>query len=240
MSEKNVISMRNKVLSAVANNLDGFYLAGGTALSLFYFQHRESYDLDFFTEAFEKRKVENFVSHIEKVIGKPVKLIGEESRGNMAEMLVYSVKVDKDDSLIIDFIQDVYEKIDSLKIVDGVPILSIKDIYLRKLYTTCGVFQKESVIGRKVHWGGRQEAKDFFDLYYLSTTKMPLSEFIDKYCSVQEKENAVLWFRSYDRDTTKMSLGDIKTKTIIDYKKMEKHFHEEIKKLLKADLTDVM
>jgi len=39
-----------KVLAALAGQADGFYLVGGTALSLYYFEHRESYDVDLFTK----------------------------------------------------------------------------------------------------------------------------------------------------------------------------------------------
>ena len=41
-----------KVLNALAGNVDDHYLAGGTALSIAYFQHRESYDVDLFTKEF--------------------------------------------------------------------------------------------------------------------------------------------------------------------------------------------
>ena len=47
-------SRQKRILSVLANEINEYYLAGGTALSFVYFQHRESYDLDFFTKEFSK------------------------------------------------------------------------------------------------------------------------------------------------------------------------------------------
>ena len=49
---KRIVSCQKTVLKALSGRMDNFYLAGGTALSLFYFQHRLSVDLDFFTQNF--------------------------------------------------------------------------------------------------------------------------------------------------------------------------------------------
>jgi predicted nucleotidyltransferase component of viral defense system len=43
-----------------------FYLAGGTALAKFYFQHRESYDLDFFSQKYSTAKIKGLVDKIAK------------------------------------------------------------------------------------------------------------------------------------------------------------------------------
>ncbi|MCM8759801.1 MAG: hypothetical protein NC906_08545 [Candidatus Omnitrophica bacterium] len=44
-----ITSLQKKILSEVSNLSDArFYLTGKTALSEFYFQHRNSFDLDLF------------------------------------------------------------------------------------------------------------------------------------------------------------------------------------------------
>ena len=50
-----------RILPALADKVDEFYLAGGTALSMMYYQHRESYDLDFFTRTFNSVQIEALV-----------------------------------------------------------------------------------------------------------------------------------------------------------------------------------
>jgi hypothetical protein len=51
MEQKILTDVQKKALIAVAKEpkLSGFYLTGGTALAAYYFQHRLSNDLDFFT-----------------------------------------------------------------------------------------------------------------------------------------------------------------------------------------------
>ena len=64
---KLVTVCQKKVLKKLSGKIDDFYLAGGTALSLFYFQHRLSVDLDFFAPAkeFSFRRVEEIVAELE-------------------------------------------------------------------------------------------------------------------------------------------------------------------------------
>ncbi|MDI6732200.1 MAG: nucleotidyl transferase AbiEii/AbiGii toxin family protein [Candidatus Margulisbacteria bacterium] len=46
---RNALNNRqNKVLKILSEKVDNFYLSGGTALAKYYFQHRNSEDLDFF------------------------------------------------------------------------------------------------------------------------------------------------------------------------------------------------
>ena len=56
---KPIIKEIGRVLKALSGKMEGYYLVGGTALSLFYFQHRESYDLDLFSKEFSKKRIEN-------------------------------------------------------------------------------------------------------------------------------------------------------------------------------------
>jgi len=232
---KRVIEKRDKVLEILADKLAGFYLAGGTALSLFYFQHRESYDLDFFTKEFSREKIEKIMAHLYNVMGLKMKLEGEEQRKDRAQMLRYSLAIDKSHSLKIDFIEDVYKLIKPFKTVNGVWVLSIEDIYLRKIFAVCGSREMVDSAGRKMFVGGRQEAKDFFDLYFLSNTFMPLSKFAVKYCNQAQMESIIVWYRTYDRMQMKIGLTDIATDKNIDYRDMERHFKSEVEQIVKQE-----
>lgn len=233
---ENVIKIRNEVLKKLANKLEIFYLAGGIALSLFYFHHRESYDLDFFTKDFSKDKIEKLISDLASDMGMEIELSGEENRQGFVKMLVFSLKIEENTSLKIDFVEDVYKLLEPFIKVDGIPILSMQDIYLRKILTACGSVQTTDAIGRKSFVGGRQEAKDFFDLYFLSNTFMLLSNFVNRYCQQPQKESMIIWYRTYDRLEMKTGLLEIITDKEVSFSEMEQHFKEEINKIITAEI----
>lgn len=231
-----ILEIRDKVLNKLANKLEDFYLAGGTALSLFYFQHRESYDLDFFTEDFSRVKVEEIISGLAKDLGLTIELSGEQNKKGFAKMMVYSLEIDKDNSLKIDFVEDVYKLLKPLREVNRIPVLAIEDIYLRKILTACGSIAITDSVGRSSFAGGRQEAKDFFDLYFLSKTFMPLSSFINEYCRQPQKESVIIWFRTYDRLEMKTGLLEIITNKKVTFQEIELHFKKEIDKIIASQL----
>lgn len=231
-----VIKIRDDVLRKLANKLEGFYLAGGAALSLFYFKHRESYDLDFFTKDFSRARIEQLMFELAKDIGMEIELSGEQDKAGFAKILAYSLKTDEDNSLKIDFVEDVYKLLEPLKNIDGIPALSIQDIYFRKIITACGSIVKIDAIGRQSFAGGRQEAKDFFDLYFLSTTFMPLSKYVEQYCRQPQKESIIIWFRTYDRLEMKSGLTEIITDKNVPYQEMERHFKSEVERIIAAEI----
>mgnify|MGYP000256182108 CR=1 FL=1 len=53
----------------------------------------------------------------------------------------------------------------SEEMINGINVLSIEDIYIRKIYAVTGVETGKSKIGAYKFEGGRQDAKDLFDLY---------------------------------------------------------------------------
>jgi len=228
-----VLELRNRVLEILSGKLDGFYLAGGTALSLFYFQHRESFDLDFFTDQFNKVRIQKIAEYIKDSLKKPVDLAGENISDETAKMQAYYVPAEKKTSLKIDFVEDFFDLIKPLTVADGIPVLSLEDIYFRKILAIGGSFRQENSAGKEFFVGGRQEAKDFFDLYHLSTTFMPLSEFVQKYCDAIMTESIIVWHRSYDRITIRTGLIDIITSHVSDYREMERHFKKEIDAIIK-------
>lgn len=237
MGKRKILEIRNKILEGLAGKLKGFYLAGGTALSLFYFQHRESYDLDFFTKEFSAERIDGIIRNVNCAVNLKSELIAEQNKPGFAKIRVYSLAAGKDDVLKIDFIEDIYKLLKPLKSIDGVPVLSIEDIYFRKIIAACGSIPALDITGRKVFTGGRQEAKDFFDLYFLSNTFMPLSGFAVKYCTQPQIESVVIWYRTYDRTAIKLGAGEIVTDKKIDFAVMERHFRLEVEQLIKQEIS---
>ncbi|MFH0840088.1 MAG: nucleotidyl transferase AbiEii/AbiGii toxin family protein [Candidatus Omnitrophota bacterium] len=240
---KQTLTLINKIIKSLNGKVEGFYLAGGTALSLFYFHHRESYDLDFFTKDFSKKKAEQIVKYIAESINITPVLSSQKNVPDQARMLRYLVPTDKktndiddDNSLKLDFVEDVYKLIKDIDVINGIPVLSKEDIYLRKIYAACGINQEITETGKKIFKGGRQDAKDFFDLYHLSKTFMPLSKFVIEYCNTAEKESVITWYRRYNRTDIKLGLNDIKTDKKIDFHEMEQHFRSEIENLIREEM----
>ncbi|MGD0335836.1 MAG: nucleotidyl transferase AbiEii/AbiGii toxin family protein [Candidatus Omnitrophota bacterium] len=227
-----IIEAQNKVLKALTGRIDDFYLGGGTALSLFYFNHRESLDLDFFTKDFSKKRIVEIITALSASLNRKIKLISEESRKGKIKILVYSLVIDRKDTLKIDFIEDYLDCIKPFKSVNGINILSLEDIYLRKIYAATGTHQTTDYIGRKISEGGRQEAKDFYDLYCLSQIFMRLSDFSFRYGNQLIRESIIRWFRTYSRFEVKTGLLELKIKKDINYPEIERHFKKEVDKIV--------
>ena len=231
--EKQILELRDKVLENLKGKVSDFALGGGTALSLFYFRHRESYDLDFFTKNFSDRRIEEVIERLSNMLGQKIPLLSQNKAENRAKITMYQVP----GGLKIDFIEDLFRHFDAKTVVNEVPILSKESIYLRKIYATCGIAEIRSDTGRTEFVGGRQEAKDYFDLYFLSSVFMPLSKFVESYCEQSEKERIIIWHSRYDRMRMKSGLLDIRANGVMDTKVMEKHFDVEIQKLIEKEMN---
>jgi predicted nucleotidyltransferase component of viral defense system len=127
-------------------NLSGFYFTGGTALSEYYLQHRESVDLDFFTkEDFDPQIALNAVS-----------LWSQKHNFTIKSEFVdpthrYILKFENGEELKIDFAKYPYPNLNDIQIFDGVKVDSFYDIAVNKLLTI----------------NQRTEVKDFVDIYYV-------------------------------------------------------------------------
>lgn len=231
-----MMDMQSKVLKALSGKIEGFYLAGGTALSIFYFHHRESHDLDFFTKDFSRSKAEKIIKHVAHELNLKGRLMAARGAADKARILVYFVGPINNPTLKIDFVEDVYEILKPPRIVDGIPVMSIEDIYMRKLFAACGTLGIVDETGRNRFIGGRQEVKDFFDLYFLSRTFMPLSAFAARYCELSQIESIIVWYRRYDRVSVKLGLNDIITDKSFVFTDMERHFRNEIEELIKKEI----
>lgn len=149
-------------------------LCGGTALARCWLDHRVSYDLDFFLPegfralslaiALRKAGIHYIVHDIVDDPHKANQLHGS---------IVYSRE-----RLKVSFVEDAYFSVfpPLARSLGSVVIQteSVEGLYHRKLRTVAGHGQEgDSCLG------GRQTARDVFDLYVLSQTVMPLRPFMD-------------------------------------------------------------
>ena len=237
--DRRIVKYQQETLKALSGKVDDFYLAGGTALSLFYFQHRISVDLDFFTHDFAYTKITDIAVYLEKVLKKKVILTGHSLKAKTAKMAVYNVRFTARDALKIDFVEDVVKLLKDTRTVDGIRILSLEDIYLRKLYALTGMIKIPDETGRDKFIGGRADAKDFYDVYFLSHTFSSLSKFVVKYCDRTMIEAIVRWFRTFDRMTMMDGVLSLITNKVMDYKLMERHFKKEIGRIIDYEIGGI-
>jgi predicted nucleotidyltransferase component of viral defense system len=140
--QKKVIAEKEEQVLEILSKedfIDGFYLAGGTALALQIF-HRKSLDLDFFTsKTFKPHQISD---GLDSAFGYKVKVRGLE-RGTL------HVKI-KDS--MVSFLEFKYPLLSKMqKKVYGVKLADIKDIAAMKLSA--------------IH--GRGSKKDFYDIYFI-------------------------------------------------------------------------
>jgi len=225
-----ILQYQKTVLEILAGKTGGFYLAGGTALSNYHFQHhRVSYDLDFFTQKYDSSKVDEIAAYLEERTSKKVKVVArEEGKRKFADIRRYDLLMDAGSALRIDFVKDVHDLLEPLKEVNGLPVLSVSDIYLRKIYAVTGVVAKPDATGLTVTVGGRQTARDLFDLYCLSLRAQPLSSFAAEHCDDLQIEGLCNWYRSFDRMTMKTELMELRTKHPVEFREIDRYFLKEI------------
>ncbi len=236
--DKKIAKYQKDVLGALSGKAGNFYLAGGTALSLFYFQHRLSVDLDFFTRDFVYSDIKRIAEYLKNTFKKKMTLKGQSLKEKTAKIVVYNLHFTAKEALKIDFVEDTVELLKEPKLVDGIRVLSLEDIYLRKLYALAGMFKIADETGRDKFIGGRTDAKDFYDVYCLSHIFMPLSEFAAKYCDRAIMEAIVRWFRTFDRMYMMDGILALITSKVIDYKSIERHFKTEVNKIIDYEIGE--
>ena len=229
---ESLFKYQDLVLRALKERAEPFYLAGGTALAKFYFQHRDSFDLDFFTQEYSSEKVRNLIRLIEKETKKRTRLISQNTKEGFAKISIHELLLEKDQALKIDFVEDVSPLIRPLKRVDGVDVLSLDDIYFRKIKAAGGTMPDIDEAGRKRFLGGRETAKDFYDLYQLSSTYKRLSRFAIEHCDDWQREALIRWYHTYNRQEMKIGLTELRTRGPVEFVTLERHFKQEIDELI--------
>lgn len=187
-----------------------FYFTGGTALSAFYLHHRESEDLDFFSESdFVNQITDQFTNQISKTINtKPRFTQIENTR-------MYELLKDGKLQIKIDFNYYPYQRLKKGITLQDVEIDSLFDIATNKLQTIVS----------------RTQVKDFVDLYFL----LKKFTFWDLVHAVKQKfkldEDLVLLGSNF----LKVEQFDILPKMLIPLtlKELQDFFKEQAKKIAK-------
>ncbi len=233
-------SLVKSIYAQMADRMDGFYLAGGTALSMCYFQHRASYDLDFFTQSFSQKRIKACVDDLAGKINGTIELVEQNLGDDFAKIMVYRIALDDGGLCKLDFVEDSFALMNRCKRVDGVDVLSLEDIYIRKIAAIAGTVQKQGIIGKDMMVGGRQEAKDLYDIYILSSIFLPLSTFVKM---IQAKpvmiEGIIQWYQLFDRMQMKTGLLDLITAHTIDYRSIDEHLKEQIDLILDQEIGGI-
>lgn len=123
-----------------------FYFTGGTALSLYYLEHRVSEDLDFFSEV---RFDPDIVGSIVEKWAQKYHFKTELRQVDNLTTFLLTFKNHK--TVKLDFNFYPHKRVNKAKIIDGIKVDNLLDIAVNKLVT---IIQ-------------RQQVKDFVDLYFL-------------------------------------------------------------------------
>lgn len=190
-----------------------FYFTGGTALSAVYLHHRESEDLDFFSETdFENEPILEIIKNIASSLKTTYRFtIRHHSR--ITEL------VQKDKLLIkIDFVYHPYKRLEKGPAIKGFSVDSLLDIATNKLLTV----------------NQRNEVKDFVDLYFL------LKKFTvwDLLYAIKAKYNMEIDIILVASDFLKIEDFDFLPRMIIPLtlKELKSFFREQAKELGKKSI----
>ena len=227
-AKKYIVRQQKNITKLVVSHFKDYYLTGGTALA-FYYNHRFSEDLDFFTQKYSNKIPDQIMNFISQETGFSYKLDAEQNRINLVRMKVYSLKLDKGCKLKIYMVQDYVENIKPVK--NG--LHSLDDVYYRKIFAAIGADNQENVVG-KVISAGRQSTKDLFDIYILSKKYTPVSKFFFEFFSYDKAEPFIVWYRSFNRTSLKIELMDLVSN--IDTLEVMNHLDNEILKKLPRKL----
>ncbi|MFH1361861.1 MAG: nucleotidyl transferase AbiEii/AbiGii toxin family protein [bacterium] len=225
-----------KLLKAFAKATKTFALAGGTALELYYLNHRFSRDLDFFSPTYSPKEVEEIIQKFSQTIGTKAKLEDELTTSHQAKVRFYTIKLKGAAApLKIDFIEDIFNPKPTIIKFKGVPVYSAKNIYLQKIITITGAFLIKDEIGKEIP-AGRKEVRDIIDIFYLSKKIAPLSKFL-KTLDRHYQRGMVQWYRSYSRQDVKLGLLDLALyDKEFDISAMIKYLDQEINKFMREEI----
>ena len=215
-----------KVFSRIASR---FALAGGTALQRCYLHHRFSWDLDFFSPAYDVADIDRLTTAFKKHLHCPLKLEADLTAGGRARVRFYSMPVrGADRPLKIDFVEDVLIKTPSVQILEGVRVYSAENIYLQKIAAMAGTRPELDAVGRAI-MEGRHEPRDAFDLYMLSRKIMPLHRFLSRVPAPYQK-GIIHWYRTFSRHDLKLGVLDMEIYVReFDVRAMIAHLENEIR-----------
>ena len=173
-------SIQRKVLNLFKKSSlkDKFYWTGGTLLSSLYLHHRQSKDLDFFSNSpFSYQEIISFIKQIKEDLS--LKKIEQKKIFDRWEFFLHNKS-----KIRIEFVLYDYPKLKSRKKWQGILVDSLDDIATNKVMA----------------FFDRNDPKDLFDLYFLLTKKKykvrKLLKMVEKKFGVEFSESS-FWSESH-------------------------------------------
>ena len=177
VTNENLYALQDRVVAQLQSMNDGQLslakLCGGTALSRCWLAHRVSYDLDFFlAQGFSAGKLAKALT-TSGIDYETRELVDDPYKANQ----LHGYVVNAGQRLKVSFVEDAYFGIFPVALAafgkTQVRTEAVEGLYHRKLRTVCG----HATSGDSFD-GGRQTARDVFDLYVLSRKVMALRPFM--------------------------------------------------------------
>lgn len=177
LMDPKLYGLQEGVLSALLNLNEPKFstakLCGGTALARCWLNHRVSYDLDFFfPEGFSAL---TFLVALKRggIDFEVADIVDDKHKANQLHGFI----AHKGERLKVSFIEDAYFNVYPATVEQFGKLMvrteSTDGLYHRKLRTVSGRLSEGTEV-----IGGRQTARDLFDLYVLSRSHKPIREFI--------------------------------------------------------------
>lgn len=164
MTKQEVLTpLQKKFLSEIFSNewfRRHFYLTGGTALSAFYYQHRYSEDLDFFSHHVELLSIPPLMEKTAKKLCVPYERV-QTAPGFMRFKL--------DRSLQVDMVADVAFRVGSPELRENFMVDSLKNIAVNKVGCILGRLDTKDYVD--LYWILKNETYDIFELMSLGRQK---------------------------------------------------------------------
>lgn len=230
--KENIRKAQKEVLKIFSLEAESFALAGGTALELYYLNHRFSVDLDFFSPRYNINEIEHLIKAIKEGLTDEIKLENEFLISNKAKVRFYTMPVKGSDRFLkIDFIEDVIFDEPDIKMFENVRVYGAENIYFQKIVAVTGTRTGTDDAGKEVS-RGRMESRDIFDIYMLSEKIEPLHVFLKKVPGYVQR-GIVHWYRSFSRTDLKLDLLDMDIyQKDFDARKMIVYLEQEIIKFI--------
>jgi hypothetical protein len=165
---KSLTPLKRDFLRLFFNRRNDFFLTGGSALSIFYLDHRFSYDLDFFTvHKVDWHHIDNVTIDIAQVLSAKITKITTSDLFSRYEL------VRADEKEIIDFVVELVPQIEKTKnTFDTIIVDTANEIGINKICTLVS----------------RSELKDVVDLYFLTKQGFDI---INNIAQAQKKDAGV-------------------------------------------------
>lgn len=184
---KSLTDIKRDFLNHFFDYDDRFFLTGGSALSIFYLDHRFSYDLDLFTpEKIDWHLLDNEIREISDKIGASQNVISSSLLHKR-----YQLKR-KDECEIIDFVIEKVPPLHNKNTFGKIKVDTAEEIGVNKICTLVS----------------RSEIKDIIDLYFLSRSNFDIVGHLNDSMKKDSGLNA---------STLSFILNGIKVKEIPEY-----------------------